>query len=283
MWVVYSLLTVLFWGSSDVVFKSVAHESANSAAELLSVNGIVLGACGVIYALLFRVQITLAAALIYLPVAAAYLISMVCYYSGIPLIKLSILSPVGNCSCGLVVLLCFFVLKQPLTLYQAVTVAIMVTCMALLSQNRERDSEQKRTYPLGIMFALGYFLLDGIGSFLDDYTIGAKLTADEVFVIYAMIYGVLGLLCYLHLKQKQPRRKSFTHRRRVFGALLETAGQFTYVYAFAHGDAVLASPFIASFSAVSVLLSRILLNERLDRKQYILVAIILSGMVLLAL
>ncbi|NLT57846.1 MAG: DMT family transporter [Clostridiales bacterium] len=282
MWVLFSILTVLFWGTSDVVFKSVATDEPGGAAELLACNGIVLGLCGILYGLVAQIDFRPIALLYYLPIAAAYLASMVCYYNALPLIKLSIQSPVANCSCALVSILCVVVLKQTLTPIQAAAIVVMVTCMALLSRNRETEHARQKTYPLGILLALGYFLLDGIGSFLDDYILEGTLSADEVFVTYALIYGLLGLCCLLYLRRKQPGRPLVTHPRRIAGALLETGGQFTYVYAFAYGDAVLASPFIASFSAVSILFSRLFLREKLTKFQYVLVFFILCGMFILA-
>lgn len=282
MWVLFSVLTVLFWGVSDVLFKSCASDEPGSAAELLACNGVVLGVCGLLYMLVRQVAFRPIALVYYMPIAAAYLTSMVCYYNALPRIKLSILSPVANCSCALVSILCVVILKQELSLLQAVTIGIMVTCMALLSRNREVEDLAKKTYPLGIALAFGYFLFDGIGSFLDDYALEETLTADEVFVAYAIIYLVLGLLCFFWLRHKQPGRPFVTNRRRIGAALLETAGQFTYVYAFAFGDAVLASPFIACFSVVSVLLSHLLLKERLAKRQYPLIALIFVGMFILA-
>ena len=282
MWVLFSVLTVLLWGCSDVLFKSCASDEPGSAAELLAVNGVVLGLCGLAYMVVMKVAFRPVAIVYYLPIAAAYLISMTCYYNALPRIKLSILSPVANCSCALVSILCVVMLKQELSVLQAVTIAVMVACMALLSRNQEEGEADKKTYPIGIALAFGYFLFDGIGSFLDDYALEETLTADEVFVAYAIIYLVLGLGCLIWNKMKQPGRPAFTNPRRIGAAVLETAGQFTYVYAFAFGDAVLASPFIACFSVVSVILSHLLLKERLARKQYPLIALIFAGMFILA-
>ena len=55
-----------------------------------------------------------------------------------------------------------------------------------------------------------------------------------------------------------------------------------FAYAYASRDAAIASPFIASFSAVSIILSRIFLNEKITKNQYILVSLIIAGMFILS-
>ena len=65
-------------------------------------------------------------------------------------------------------------------------------------------------------------------------------------------------------------------------ALFETAGQATYVYAMS-GMAVVAAPMIASYSIVSLILSRIFLKEKLSAKQYVAVAIVMLGIAALGL
>ena len=56
----------------------------------------------------------------------------------------------------------------------------------------------------------------------------------------------------------------------------------TYLLAFSFGDAALASPFIACFAAVSVILSRVFLKEKLRPYQYVVIALMIAGMAVLA-
>lgn len=63
---------------------------------------------------------------------------------------------------------------------------------------------------------------------------------------------------------------------RILAAVFETAGQATYVYAMS-GNGVVAAPMIASYSIVSLILSRIFLKEKLTAKQYIAVAVVIAG------
>lgn len=147
---------------------------------------------------------------------------------------------------------------------------------------------QKKAYLLylkGIAFALGYWLLDGIGSFMDDYTLEAELSAEQVIITYSFIYAVIGIICAIIVKNKEKGYKYIdikNNKLKLLGTLLETVGQYTYIYAFAFGDAAIASPYIAAYSIVTVILSRIFLKEKLKKKQYILIGIILVALVILS-
>ena len=71
------------------------------------------------------------------------------------------------------------------------------------------------------------------------------------------------------------------HKDKILAAVFETAGQFTYVYALGEADAV-AAPILSSVCVVSLLLSRIFLKEKLSWKTYAFIAIVIVGILLLA-
>ena len=71
------------------------------------------------------------------------------------------------------------------------------------------------------------------------------------------------------------------NRDKILAAVFETAGQFTYVYALGGVDAV-AAPILSSVCVVSLLLSRIFLKEKLPKKTYLFIGIVIFGILLLA-
>lgn len=300
MWLIFATITVLLWGTSETIFKKVSTSERNSVLKLISFNGIILGICAVIFMLITRTQMSWDVIVTYLPVAAIYIASMFCTYKAMTLVKVSILSPLQNSSCAITTLLCIFLLKQEVGIPQIIAIAVIIICMILLSinkdevlrlesGNKEEDAKQaKRAYLLylkGIAFALGYWFLDGIGSFMDDYTLEADLSAEQVIIAFSLIYCFVGIICSIILKFKDKEYKILDlkqNKLKLVGTLVETAGQYTYIYAFAFGDAALASPYIAAYSIVTVILSRIFLKEKLKKKQYILIALILAGMITLS-
>lgn len=300
MWLLFATITVLLWGTSETIFKKVSTIEKHSVLKLISFNGIILGICAILFMLITRTEINLNILITYLPVALIYIASMFCTYKAMTLVKVSILSPLQNSSCAITTILCIFLLKQEVGIPQIIAIALIIICMILLSINKdetlrlesgdkEADAKNaKRAYLLylkGIAFALGYWFLDGIGSFMDDYTLEANLSAEQVIIAYSFIYGIIGVICAIVVKFKE-RDYKYTkvkeNKLKLLGTLVETAGQYTYIYAFAFGDAALASPYIAAYSVVTVILSRIFLKEKLSKKQYVLIALILAGMITLS-
>ena len=73
----------------------------------------------------------------------------------------------------------------------------------------------------------------------------------------------------------------FKERDKGIAAILETIGQFFYVFAMASGYAIIAAPLIASYSIFSIILSRIFLKEKLTKKQYMIISVVIFGIILL--
>ncbi|MBG9792209.1 hypothetical protein ABD76_06730 [Paenibacillus dendritiformis] len=65
-------------------------------------------------------------------------------------------------------------------------------------------------------------------------------------------------------------------------ALFETTGPFFSVFAMSN-DAIIAAPLIASYRIFSVILSRIFLQERLNKRQYAVIIMVIAGIALLGL
>ena len=300
MWLIFATITVLLWGTSETIFKKVSNIEKHSVLKLISCNGIMLGVCALIFMLITRTEMNFDILLTYLPISLIYIASMFCTYKAMTLVKVSILSPLQNSSCAITTILCIFILKQQVSIIQIIAIIAIIICMILLSINKdevlriesgnkeEDEKNAKRAYLLylkGIFFALGYWFLDGIGSFMDDYTLEANLSAEQVIIAFSFIYCFIGIITSIVLKFKEKDYKIINvkeNKLKWLGTFIETVGQYTYIYAFAFGDAVLASPYIAAYSVVTVILSRIFLKEKLKKKQYALISLILIAMITLS-
>ena len=78
------------------------------------------------------------------------------------------------------------------------------------------------------------------------------------------------------MKFELPKQKD-----KAIAAICETAGQLTYVYAMS-GNGAIAAPILSCVCVVSLLLSRIFLKEKLSKKTYAFIAIVIFGILLLA-
>ena len=68
---------------------------------------------------------------------------------------------------------------------------------------------------------------------------------------------------------------------KLAAALFETGGQIFYVKAMS-GNATISAPIVGSYCVLSMLLSRIILKEKLTKKEYIGIFFVLIGVIILA-
>jgi len=227
----------------------------------------------------------------YFPIAATYLLSMFSYYHAMKRAKISLISPIVNCSCIITVLLSIIILKQNPSNIQLIGIVIVIFSLIMLSINKtpKDDSEEDTRvkpkisiYILALIFAFGYFVLDGTASFLDEAFLEGHMQDHDMIISHAIISLVLGIGCYIYLKIKDKSYKIEVDKNKLIGSVFETMGEYTYIFAFANGVASVISPFVATYSVVTIILSRIFLKEKLKKRQYIWIAIVLAGIVLLS-
>ena len=71
---------------------------------------------------------------------------------------------------------------------------------------------------------------------------------------------------------------------KYIGAVCEAAGQFAYIYAIADTEHLaMSAPIISSYCAASVLWSRIFLKEKLSKKHYLMILLIVIGIAIMGL
>ncbi|MBQ2433574.1 MAG: EamA family transporter, partial [Clostridia bacterium] len=93
---------------------------------------------------------------------------------------------------------------------------------------------------------------------------------------------LVGLVMFIFMKIKGVAFGGFIKQKdKALAAVCETAGQLTYVYAMS-GNGAIAAPILSSVCVVSLLLSRIFLKEKLSKKQYLFITVIIVGILMLA-
>ena len=99
---------------------------------------------------------------------------------------------------------------------------------------------------------------------------------------YELTFALFALILFIYMKSKHVKMGPVKQNKdKILAAVFETAGQFTYVYALGGVDAV-AAPILSSVCVVSLVLSRIFLKEKLPKKTYFFIAIVIIGILLLA-
>jgi len=293
MWIIFAVLTVIFWGTSETIFKKSSKGDEHSVAHLLAYNGIFFGISGIVYMLFVYkgFKFDFVNVIKYLPVASIYILSMFSYYQAMKRVKISIVSPIVNSSCIITVILSICILKEYPNYIQAFAIILVIFSLMMLSINKtaeddiERDVKTKTKfsiYVLGLLFAFGYFVLDGTASFLDEFTLEGGMIEQDLLISYALIYLVVGIFCYIYLKTKDKQYKFELDKYKLVGSVIETLGQYTFIYALGAGTATIVSPFVASYSIVTIILSRLFLKEKLKPRQYAVVTLVLIGVIMLS-
>lgn len=308
MWFVFALFSTLMWGAADLFYKKGADENDKySHLKTSMMVGIVMG----IHATYTLVKLIVAGnvynpmnMLIYLPVSLMYILSMTVGYFGLRYLELSISSPIQNSSGGVTCILCVIFLGEILDIPTIVAVVFMVGGVVLLGvfekqkskQELPGDSSENKKYRIGFIAFLMpvlYAIIDALGTFFDAYylddfeatpliDVTEASLEDVANISYEFTFLFCALVIFIFLKMKKQKTISFepVQRDRTMAAVFETCGQAAYVYAMS-GNGAVAAPMIASYSIVSLILSRIILKEKLSLKQYIAIGIVIAGIAIL--
>ncbi|MEG0803483.1 MAG: EamA family transporter [Pygmaiobacter sp.] len=294
MWFIFTLLTIVGWAGSDL-FSKLGTKTTDKLShwKMLIMVGAVMGLHAFWLLLFGNVDYDLRNLLLYLPVSALYILSMLFGYAGLRYIELSISSPICNSSGAIVSVLCFLFLGQRMNAPQLF--AIILICTGVLglgllekaSAERERCEEgivpeRKYTHSLlAFSLPLLYCILDALGTFADAFYLGVVMDELNANISYELTFFVVGIVAFFYVVCVRKERLSFRNDRwKGVAAISETFGQFCYVFALS-GNAIVAAPAIASYSLFSVLLSRIILKEKLSATHYAIIAPVMLGIAIL--
>ncbi|RIJ65001.1 MULTISPECIES: EamA family transporter [unclassified Rummeliibacillus] len=296
MWFLFSILTALAWGGADLFYKRGSDSNDKySHLKIVVIVGLVMGIHATGYMLYKGIDFRLFDMVKYLPVSFFYISSMTVGYIGLRYLELSISSPVQNSSGAITAILLFIFFKQDIDWIHILGVIIItagVIGIAIVEKQEEnklmrlQNTVIDKKYQLGFMaviFPIIYALLDGAGTFADGiYLDELKLMSEDAALLaYEYTFFICAAIAFIYLKAiKKVQFNVFKERDKAFAAILETTGQFFYVYAMS-AYAIIAAPLIASYSIFSVILSRIFLKEKLSSKHYVVITIVMIGIILL--
>ncbi len=301
-WLFFSIATALLWGTAELFYKKGARpDEKYSHLKICIWVGVVMGAHAVFTLLTQDINYNPINLLRYLPVSLFYIVSMAFSYFGMRFLEESISDPIENTAGVICVLLFALIMGDEfhwLTWVAVGVIGIGVVGVSYLENHGETTRKKKLGKTLAIIsFCMPfiYALLDAFGTFLDDAFFLIEdvansplvdVTEDTIEAVantsYELTFALFALGLFIFLKAKKVKFGSVPqHKDKILAAVFETAGQFTYVYALGGVDAV-AAPILSSVCVVSLLLSRIFLKEKLSWKTYAFIAVVIIGILLLA-
>ena len=298
MWLFFTLATTLLWGVAELFYKKGSHEENKyDHLRVCIIVGAVMGIHAVFTLLTSDIVYDPKNLIAYLPVSMCYIVSMACSFFGIRFIEESLADPIENTAGAMCSLMCVLFLGEEIA--PAVWAAIAIIVIGIIGVSREEGSaDVNRKQRLGkklaiVAFAMPfcYAIIDALGSFLDIMFLELEtspllgVTEDNIELVanisYELTFAICGLILFVFMKCKGVKFELPKQKDKVVAAVCETAGQLTYVYAMS-GNGAIAAPILSSVCVVSLLLSRIFLKEKLTKKQYLFITIIIVGILMLA-
>ena len=290
---IFSLLCFLFWGFADLFYKKANNEKDHySDLKTTIIVGLVMGiyATGyIIYTGFNTENITsyLLDSLKYLPVSICYILSMYIGYKGLKYIELSISSPIQNTSGVITSLLLVIFFKEVLDIQAYIAFGLIFFGILFLSLLEKKDKKvikiNKKNIFLIILFPIFYSVIDGLGTFLDALYLDKYSIVSEniALVSYEYTFLLVAIIGIIYLKKKNEKITLRKDLNMWSAAILETIGQFFYVYAMS-SDSTINASIVGSYCLLSMLLSTIFLKERLSVLRYICLFIAIIGIIMLA-
>ena len=301
-WLFFSIATAILWGAAELFYKKGAQPNEKySHLKICVWVGVVMGAHAIFTLLTQDIGYNPINLIRYLPVSLFYIISMAFSYFGMRFLEESISDPIEN-TAGVICVLLFAVFMGDefswLTWVSVGVITVGVVGVSYLENHGE--TTRKKTYGkalaiISFCMPFVYALLDAFGTFLDDAFFLIEDVANSPLVdvteetieavantSYELTFALFALGLFIFMKAKKVKFGPVPkHKDKILAAVFETAGQFTYVYALGGVDAV-AAPILSSVCVVSLLLSRIFLKEKLSWKTYVFIAIVIIGILLMA-
>ena len=282
----YSILTFLCWGTADLFYKKGnIEEGEYNYLKTGLIVGLVMGIHATIYIIVKHLSLNIIELIKYLPVSLCYITSMVISYKGFKYIELSIASPIENTSGVITSLLLILFFKEklpPLAYFGMLFVFIGIVMLSIIEKQEDRRVVIRKINLLIIIFPLLYCFLDGLGTFLDAIYLDklSLISEDSALICYEYTFLIYAVITYIYLRFKKEKLTISHEKNKILAAVLETAGQFFYVFAMAN-DSTISATIVGSYCVLSLILSHIFLKEKLIDKKYIAIIIALSGLFIL--
>mgnify|MGYP002852739325 CR=1 FL=1 len=294
MWLLSTSIAFITWALVSIFYKATNKVDEYTHLKTGILVGLIMGGHALVYMLYKGLSINMLDVVKYFPISVMYIASMIVGYRGYKYIELSISSPVQNSS-GVITALLFVLFFHEVYDYPFYIAVILIFIGVIgLSLDEVKENKEKRKsflkqngfkklFTLAIMFPLFYALFDGVGTFLDGVFLDKLelINPDSALISYEFTFLAYGIVTWIYLKKKEPKIKIFDEWNLIAAAICEMVGQVFYVFAMAE-NATIAAPIIGSYCVMTMLLSRVFLKEKLTKKEYLFIFLVLVGVIILA-
>ncbi len=307
VWFGLTLLAMLGWGVEDVFLKLGSdRDDGDAQYKIAAWLGLVSGVSLIVLRQLSESGLPLWQLALehkfFLIVPLVYGATMVLSNVGLRYLEMSIMAPVENASGAfpMIIMIVYFlstgrrdsVLGELSFLNCAATlciiggmIALAVVQKKLFRQGKEIRNENTRYRfgALALIFPLIFCLGDTIDTVVGGIMLQDEIGEIDLFRLYCLMFFVVGAISYIVLVVRSKEVYHFfavSEVPKMAAGVCESVAYVAYIYALA-AKPLLVAPLISAYCIISILLSRIFLKEKLHLQQYLCIAVIVTGIVVL--
>ena len=309
-WLLLTLSCIILWGITDILLKkSLDYSDPLSQFKTFIWIGLVMALAGGIMGICSDTlpdSIRMVGDNLYLiPLCIFYVIALFFGILGTKHLEASVVSPLENIDGAIaaIILYVFFLFTDSTHLTDKIdvvdvvgTVAIVVGVVLLgiqeqkLSKQEINLTDNKKKHRLGalaLIFPIVYNLVDAASMVAMGVTVSGETEVsipDIDFFFFECVgftVGTIFVWLYLLIAKKyvyNPFKK--TELTRCCAGIGDTLGTMAFTFAVTLNP-ILTAPITSSYCLVTIILARIFLKERLTKKQYLSLAILIIGIALL--
>ena len=309
-WLLLTLSCIVAWGITDILYKkSLNYSDPLTHYKTFIWIGIIMATAGIIAAIcsdtLLESIMMVKDNLYLIPLAVFYAVALLFGLLGKKHLDASVVSPLENIDGAMaaIILYFFFLLTGRNHVIDNIGIMDMIGTVAItagvilfgmqehkLSRQEINLDEKKKKHRLGalaLIFPLLYNFVDVISIVATSITVSeeTEVAIPDIDFFFFESLGFLAVAIFLWLYLlivKKYKYNPFKKKEavRCGAATGETVGAITYIFA-AASNPVLTVPITSSYCLVTIVLAHILLKEKLTKKQYLSLACLVIGIVLL--
>jgi drug/metabolite transporter (DMT)-like permease len=310
IWLILTLSAIILWGTTDILLKKSLQcsDSLSHFKTFVWIGLIAASSCVVVVLCSDTLpdSIRVVADNIYLiPVTVFYVVAMFFGLLGAKHLDASVVSPLENIDGAItaIILYLFFFLTGRSHVTDSIgimdiigTVAITMGVILLGFQehklskqeiNLEEDKKKHRLGALALLFPIAYNLADAVSMVATGIAVSgeAEVEIPEIDFFFFECFGFLVISIFVWLYMLIVKKHVYNPFKkaelsRLGAATCETLGTLTFVFAVGINP-ILTAPITSSYCFVTIILARVFLKERLTKKQYLSVALVIAGIALL--
>ena len=309
-WLLLTLSAIILWGATDILLKkSLQCSDSLSHFKTFVWIGLIAALSCVVVALCSDTLLDsvrmIADNLYLIPVTVFYVVAMFFGLLGAKHLDASVVSPLENIDGAItaIILYMFFFLTGRSHVIDSIGIMDIIGTVAITTgviflgiqehklskqeMNLEDDKRKHRLGALALLFPIAYNLADAVSMVATGIAVSGETEVEipEIDFFFFECFGFLVISIFVWIYMLTVKKYVYNPFKkaelpRLGAATCETLGTLTFVFAVGINP-ILTAPITSSYCFVTIILARIFLKERLTKKQYLSLALVIIGIALL--